>query len=150
MKYSNRVSEQQQKFIRKVREGTLTMQSLQQTEQGKAKQLARWFRNKFFRFNLKRAMRDSEHRAELEAHLIAIEARAALAEAIRNKKPLEQDALAMYTSALDQDREDRRLARAAARRRKKKVKVDPERDLVHPRFKHQEAELLAVLQEGRG
>src|SRR5687768_16498432 len=93
MKYANRISAAQMTFIREVRDGELTLDELKKREKEKAKQLGRWFRNKFFCINLKKAVRQSERVAELEMHLIAVNARVLIAEAVKKKEGLKADEL---------------------------------------------------------
>ena len=144
-RYMQRLSNEQQKFLRGVVDGSLSTAELKERQGIERGQVGRWLGNRCFRIELRRAIRESHAQLVLETTQLARVAAEIVGTMMRSKEPVDPRAaevcLLMMIMAAD--------VRHGSRERKRKSGVTKKyvRDLVHPSVKHREDELIRVLLE---
>jgi hypothetical protein len=144
MRLSHHISDQQEKFLRDVRDSALILGEIQQRSGLTDARLARWMRNAFFWEKLREALRETVRRRRVELELAANAASRMLSDATGRGAPLEVRLEELCERVVRVRRMSIRPRRGGA---KKKPAVPLERDLCHPDFKHRERELLAIMEE---
>ena len=143
MTNTNRMSSSQEKFLRKVRDGSDTLAIIKAQNDLNEKRFKRWLRNRFFWGNLMRVLRINE-RARYTVIALAAKPAADMLEDAVNKKETLPVGLVLSLKVLNElalaQETVKRPRRGSAM--KKRPKLDPERDLCHPATKHLEKELM--------
>ena len=147
MTNENRISPAQAKFLRQVRDASDTLAVIRSQHELSEKRFQRWLRNRFFSANFKRVLRHKERGREAVIVLAASAAAGMLDEAVRKKESLPVGlvlSLKVLNELAVQQSTVKRPQRSSGS--KKKVKLDPERDLCHPDSKEKRAKLLEGLE----
>jgi hypothetical protein len=148
MTNANRLTEQQKQFLRKMRDELILLPELLKEMNIKPSLLARWLRRRFFLETKSEIVREMRLQYWIDLELLARAAQAMLREMITGARPRDE-VLVMLCRVILEHYE--RMLRWRARRRKNRIAKAPseERDLCHPRFKHREAELLALMEAAK-
>ena len=142
----NRISAEQHRFLREVRDGKRTLELLRNQMELNDKRFARWLRNRFFRARLMTILR------VLAEHRFAVIEMAANTAAKTLEGCVDGQSKALPTAdvmsacrTLIELAVRQRSARKKQKRKGKKIVPPEERDLCHPKSKHMERELMEIL-----
>jgi hypothetical protein len=152
MKHVKRLTFDQQKFLRALRDGELLLPELLRSVNINAARLARWLRRLYFRDALEEMRGQMRQQVWLELELLARAAQNTLRAMLKGTEPRDGALMAICRAILEEhDRAfRRRRQRRADRRRNNGGKKSPlafERELVHPSMLHRKEQLLARLEE---